>query len=379
MHELVFLILLIDIAGDNFSLIGMIYFFKFIPYLLFGFFGGYLSDTFNNKNLMLISDLARAIITLFLCYLTYFGIADLLLLGLAGFSMTLFRIVFQPCFQASIPKIIEKNSLMAGNSLMQISEEIGAIIGPAFAGLLIAITNKSLIFAIDASTFLISFLLIAALDVVRDINKYQSKIISFKNLFSETIQSLKNITINDKLLYTIIISGFCILFVSSTLRYILPLYIKNNFTAGETIIGLMLSAISCGTVFGAILYNRFGQVSSLQRLLLFWSIYGIFLFVITLVHSQSYIIMLAFIIGMIGAWVDICLVTNIQTLSTNENMGKNFSIFSTIANTSEASSGLISGLLVKVTSVIFCANFFSSLIIAIPLIVLLLMNRIIKN
>ncbi|MDC9622034.1 hypothetical protein PSI22_10365 [Xenorhabdus sp. XENO-7] len=42
--------------------------------------------------------------------------------------------------------------------------------------------------------------------------------------------------------------------------------------------------------------------------------------------------------------VDITLVSTIQSFSRSEDIGKSFSAFSTLANTAEAASGLLSGL-----------------------------------
>jgi len=370
MHELVFLLLTISIVNNDFKLIGIIYFIKFIPYLLFGFLGGHLADNYNNKILMLFSDFSRAIITFLLCFLTYFNMINLLLLGAIAFCMTLLRIVFQPCFQSTIPIIVEKKDLASANSFMQISEEIGTIIGPSLAGILITHMNQSIVFALDACTYLISFIFIATFTVTRNRSNIQNKIISFKFLIGDTVQGIKNIFNDGQLLITIIISGFCILFVSSIIRFIFPIYLKTNFTSDTKIIGFALSTIALGTVIGALLYNKIWHTSSPKKLLFFWSAYGASLLMITAFPSQTWVITIAFIIGLIGAWVDICLVTNIQMLSTNENIGKNFSVFSTLANTGEASSGLIASFTIAMTSVLFCVNFFSALVIIIPLIML---------
>jgi DHA3 family macrolide efflux protein-like MFS transporter len=45
------------------------------------------------------------------------------------------------------------------------------------------------------------------------------------------------------------------------------------------------------------------------------------------------------LLGGFGALADVVLPTNIQHLSTNDNTGKNFSLFSTMANTGEAFTG----------------------------------------
>jgi DHA3 family macrolide efflux protein-like MFS transporter len=46
-----------------------------------------------------------------------------------------------------------------------------------------------------------------------------------------------------------------------------------------------------------------------------------------------------------GAFVDVAIPGNIQRFSSGKNIGKNFGLFGTLANTGEALSGAISGVL----------------------------------
>ncbi|EJF82657.1 hypothetical protein MCY_01714 [Bartonella rattimassiliensis 15908] len=80
--------------------------------------------------------------------------------------------------------------------------------------------------------------------------------------------------------------------------------------------------------------------------MVFWLLYGVILFFmpLTSIFYLKLILGLAFVSGLIGAFVDISLVSAIQLYSRREDFGKSFGTFSTLANSAEAVSGFIAGL-----------------------------------
>jgi len=84
----------------------------------------------------------------------------------------------------------------------------------------------------------------------------------------------------------------------------------------------------------------------------YWLFYGLsmsLLPIFTMHHFSVFIGCL--LLGALGAFVDIALACNIQNLSTESNLGKNFGLFSTLANTGQALSGAFIGLLTMIASV----------------------------
>lgn len=80
--------------------------------------------------------------------------------------------------------------------------------------------------------------------------------------------------------------------------------------------------------------------------MVFWLLYGVILFVMPLAAALylKLLLVLAFVLGFIGAFVDISLVSALQLYSRREDFGKSFGTFSTLANSAEAVSSFIAGL-----------------------------------
>lgn len=342
----VFVISALNVTDNNAALTGLIYFFSFIPYLFMGPLGGVIADKTNKKNIMVLSDSFRAILTVSLSFLIYSESLDIFSLSVVGLLMTSFRALFQPSFQSSIPILVRKPNLQKANSYVQISHEIGGIIGPSLAGFLVALQfNIEKVLLLDSLSYFLSiaFLLSVKLPSNKESEVPIGKALSFGKALIEVKANVRNMLAERRLLVTIVNSSICILLVGSLLRILIPSFINDNY--GQEYIGYAFSLIALGTVVGAALCGKLLKESNSNRLMTSWALYGIAISLIPIVPINIIFLFAGCaILGVVGAFVDIILITNIQSLSSSEDIGKNFSIFSTLANSGEALSGTLTGL-----------------------------------
>jgi MFS family permease len=347
-HEFVFIITVLHVTHANVVLSGAIYFFRFIPYVVLGPLGGALSDRWPRRSLMICADLARMAITVAFCLLLSSGCAGTTTLALIGMSMTAFRTVFQPAFQGTIPSLVRAEHLAAANGATQMAAELGGLVGPALGGALLhVVSDTGYVLAIDAVTYLVSALCIrhaiAAPALERRTTPTRS--MSLRGLYREFGTNFKAALARRDLFVSIGYSALCILFVGAALRVLIPTMLKGAGFA-DSAIGYAMSFLALGAVVGALLCGSVSRDFSTPSLMTYWRYYGFVLAFLPLC-AVSTPAMLAgcFALGGIGAFVDVVLPTNIQRLSTEANVGKNFSLFSTLANTSEAMSGAFAGAL----------------------------------
>jgi len=135
------------------------------------------------------------------------------------------------------------------------------------------------------------------------------------------------------------------------LRVLIPTMLKSEGYA-DSVIGFAMSAIALGALSGALVCGSVSRDFSTPSLMTYWRCYGFMLALLPLCAvSAPATFAGCFMLGAIGAFVDVVLPTNIQRLSTDANVGKNFSLFSTLANTSEAMSGAFAGALSAIAPV----------------------------
>ena len=89
--------------------------------------------------------------------------------ALAGFAAAFFR----PACYASIPNLVDDDSVVAANSLVQGAENLSTLLGPVIAGVGIVLLGSSTVYAINAVSFLISAFLL-----VRIGSQFQSSIVA---------------------------------------------------------------------------------------------------------------------------------------------------------------------------------------------------------
>lgn len=354
-HEFVFITAVLRVTNNGVADAGVIYFFRFIPYLVLGPIGGVLSDRLSRKLLMLWADLARTLVVAVFCGLLIADAATVPALAVIGMLMTALRTVFQPAFQATIPSLVAEEHLPAANGATQIAGEIGGLIGPALGGVaLAAIGSPGHVLLLDAVTYLLSALCVMAVRIPVEHLEKDGDLedpLTLRALYGDFGKNLAGVMARSQIFITIVYSSACILFVGAALRILIPAMLKNaNYP--DSVIGYAMSLTAFGAIAGAPVCGKFVHDFSTRRVMLYWCIYGLAMSLLPLsVGNVATILAACFMLGIAGAFVDVAMPTNIQKLSTNGNLGKNLSLFSTLANTGEALSGGLAGGLVLLSTV----------------------------
>lgn len=353
-HEFVFIVTVLKVTNNEIVNAGVIYFFRFIPYLILGPIGGVLSDKLSRKFLMSGADLCRVLIIGVFCTLLITNQIGPTSLALLGMLMTAFRTIFQPAFQASIPSLVRSENLPVANGATQIVGEIGGLIGPALGAAGVAmVASPGYVLLLDAVTYLLSALCVLSVQIPIDhvAAEDSNQRLTLRSLYGNFWKNLKQVLARSQLFITIIYSSVCIFLVGAALQILIPSMIK---TAGftDSMIGYAMSLSALGTISGALLCAKITGDFSTRKLMRYWGLYGLALSLLPFfMANPATILASCFVLGVFGAFVDVVLPTVIQRLSSNTNIGKNFSLFSTLANTGEALSGSLAGLLVLFSSV----------------------------
>lgn len=341
-HDVVFALIAIEMLSANYFYIGVVYFLRYIPYLILGPVGGWLSDKYPYKYNMIGSDTFRLVVAFFLYILYVTNSMDIFSLTACGMLFTVGRSIYQPSFRSYLPEIMSDEVLPVGNSLFQVIEDASSILGPLICSILIINFSKSYVLLFDTFTYAVSVLLL--LFISKNTSKHE-KIFSIASLISETKETILGLKQNNSRLFMVVIgTSSSVLFTAALLRYVFPAAMVAEF-GREEFVGYVFSLMSVGTVTGGLLYTKIVKKTTAVIVMKSWMIYGVLFFLVALALKINLVIMLVsvFCLGFSGAIVDISIITCIQTLSRG-NVGRNYGIYSTVANACEALSGVIAGL-----------------------------------
>ncbi|WP_017933412.1 MFS transporter [Nocardioides sp. Iso805N] len=132
--------------------VGLTGLFGLVPLVIFGLYGGALSDHFDRRLMMLISTVGLIGTSALFWLQSAMGNSNVwLLLSLFAVQQAFFA-VNSPTRAAMLPKLLSPELLPAANSLFMTVMQAGAIAGPLVAGVLIPVTGYTYLYLIDTLT-----------------------------------------------------------------------------------------------------------------------------------------------------------------------------------------------------------------------------------
>jgi MFS family permease len=127
-----------------------------IPVVLLTLVGGTLSDRLPRNRVMLSSDLVRSATQFVMAALLFQSHVPLWALMITQFCYGIGDAFFDPASTGLLPQIVASEDLPAANSMLQLSSNSALVVGPAMAGIIIALAGAPLAVACDAVSFLAS-------------------------------------------------------------------------------------------------------------------------------------------------------------------------------------------------------------------------------
>ena len=120
-----------------------------------------LADRMSRRRLMVLCDVARAILVAVAAALVEWGGPDLAIFSIAVVA-GLVGTAFRPAQLALTPSLVdEPDELTAANGVGSTIESLAFFVGPAIAGLLLGVTDVATVFLLNAATFVWSAVLVA--------------------------------------------------------------------------------------------------------------------------------------------------------------------------------------------------------------------------
>jgi MFS family permease len=161
LHQIALGVLVLE-ATDSPLQTGLVFLAATLPNLFLGPIAGTFVDRWDQKLVMIVSDVLRAALVLTLPFVAEINIW---LVYPVVFVITAVSIFFRPAKAAIVPRIVKREDLTPANGAIWTGENMADIAGYPLAGVFVAFlgTNLALAFWLDAMTYIISALLLAGL------------------------------------------------------------------------------------------------------------------------------------------------------------------------------------------------------------------------
>ncbi|RII76490.1 MFS transporter [Pseudomonas monteilii] len=341
--EAAFAVTIVLITEADLLLIGVAYFFRYLPSMVFSPLAGWLADNADKKRTLFAVEAAKCFLALAFFALFSWFTPTLPVLVAFAMVMTALECLYVPTFRAYFPDLVEKGQLASVNSGIQVIEDAASIIGPLVFSACVLLLSRDATFLFFAICLVLSFISIATLGPS---SQGVRQAFDGRAIFSDTVRSVNQLKASNVPLFAVIgCTTLCAMFATSVIRFILPAAVLEHF-ASEAAVGYVFSLLAAGTVLGGVLYTRFNPRTTARLVLRYWVVYGALFFAaaVALQFNTWLFLLILFLVGFIGAFVDIAIVTNIQCLSNEHEVGRNFSLYYFTAVIGDAVSGLVASM-----------------------------------
>ncbi|MFM7069433.1 MAG: MFS transporter [Actinomycetes bacterium] len=144
--------------------VGLTGFFQYVPFMVMGLVGGYVSDRFARRGTLIVVQLAQAVAALLLWIDVASGVATPLSVTALAFASGLLGGLNTPVWQAFVVDLVPRDRLMGAVTLNSTQFNASRAIGPFLAGVIIAAFGASTAFLLNAVSF---FAVVLVLLVIR--------------------------------------------------------------------------------------------------------------------------------------------------------------------------------------------------------------------
>jgi MFS family permease len=235
-----------------------------LPVLLFAIPAGATGDLVDRRRLLLGTTLFMAATTTALAVLTIAGLVTPWALLAALFLVGVGQAWTSPTWQTLQPELVPAAERPQAIALGAVNMNLARAIGPALGGVLVAVTEPSVVFLVNAATFLA---VIAVVWRWRDPRKGARSELPAEHL-GEAMRASGRYVANSPALRTVLVRAAAYIFFASAIWALLPAVARANLGLGSGAYGLLLACVGVGAVAGALVLPRLrGHLSGDRTLL----------------------------------------------------------------------------------------------------------------
>ena len=220
-------------------------------FLLIGLPAGAWVDRWLKRRVMLIADLARAIVLASVPIMFFAGVLTIWQLMVVGAIVGVASVFFDVAYQSYLPVLVDLKQLGEGNSKLETTGQLARVTGPALAGALLAIVRPAVLIGLDAVTFLLSFV---ALSTIRD-HEVPKPIADRRPLVTEIKEGMMFV-VQEPLLRRIVLTTSTTNLFGMIAMTMIPVLVLRQLDISPAIYGFGLSLGAIGGLLGAMFSAR---------------------------------------------------------------------------------------------------------------------------
>ena len=238
--------LVLDLT-DSPALLGVTSAIQSAPTLLLSLLAGVLADRMDLRRMLVVTQSAGAVLAGILAVLTTTGTIQLwhvlVIAGLAGSAQAF----GMPAFQAVVSTIVERHAIGNAIALNSAQFNLGRILGPAVAGIAIAIGGLALAFWANA----LSFVIVAVVVALLPIRSPAALVRVEASMWSNLVDGIDYLRRERIIRVLVLLAAVPALFVLNYL-VLMPVYARDVLDIGAPGLGMLTAGVGVGALTGAL-------------------------------------------------------------------------------------------------------------------------------
>ena len=244
----------IYVLTDSTLMVGLASLAQLIPLLVCSLFGGAVADAVDRRKLLIASEAALALVIAVLALTSLLPNPPIWAIFVLTAVMAGLSALESPARSASVPSLVQREVLPSAFALNQTLTQVGAIVGPALGGVVIAVLGVPATYAINVGTFVVA---IAVLSRMRPMPPAHSVTAPGLRSVVEGLVYLKN----KPAVMGCFLADFNAMFFGMP-RALFPAIALGPLGGDAMTVGLLAAAPGIGATIGAL---TSGWVTKIQR------------------------------------------------------------------------------------------------------------------
>ena len=244
--------LVLELTGSGTAL-GMVAAAQFLPILLLAPYGGVLADRLDKRRVLIATQLGLGATALLLGLLVVTGLVQLWMVMALALALGLLTALDNPARQAFVQEMVSPGRLRNAVSLNSVMVNTARALGPAVAGVLIAVTGTGVCFLVNAASYAAVVFALVGMDTSE-----LRRTTPAERAPGQVRQGLAYVAHTTELLVPLMM-----LALVGTLAYefsvVLPLMARGPLDGGPGTYGLLTSAMGAGAVVGGLVVAGHGR------------------------------------------------------------------------------------------------------------------------
>jgi MFS family permease len=233
---------------------------ELMPHLLFSLFAGvWIERSRRRRRLMIVADLARALLLASVPLAAAFGVLSFPQLYAVAFAAGTFAVLFDISWPTLFIAVVPRRDVVDANSKMSLSRALSFVVGPSAAGFLVQALTAPVTLLVDAFSFLGSALFLTRL------RAQEPPVEDDGNGVLRSLRDGMRFVLRDELIRTDLACAATVNLFNYVFHAVFILYATRELGVSPGTLGIALGAGAVGGILGALIAPKLEQLIGIGR------------------------------------------------------------------------------------------------------------------